>query len=91
MTLNGPKPSCDIASEILVSLVLVVLKNHHKIFVVNDLGPGQVPLVVQDPWRGCAGQGQQVVKGQGSGQPDAKFIGFSFMGWKKFKKLFPVL
>ena len=69
--------SCDIASEI--------------IFVAIDLGPGQVPHVVQDPRRGCAGQGQKVVKGQVSGQTDTKFVGFSFVGWKKFKELFPVL
>ena len=68
-----------------------MLKNHQIIFVVNDLGPGQVPHVVQDPRRGCAGQGQQVVKGQGSGQTDAKFVGFSFVGWKKFKEIFPAL
>ena len=83
--------SCDIASEILVSPMSCRVENHLIIFVVNDLGPGQVPHVLQDPRRGCAGQGHRVVKGQGSGQTDAKFVGFSFVGWKKFKEIFPAL
>ena len=66
-------------------------RNYDKLLVIVEQGPVQVPLGVRWSGRGGAGRDQPGANGQCAAQTELKFVRFSFVGWKKFKELFPVL